>query len=358
MIELHRADELVTHLASGADTAELVLQGIDLRPYTAIVLGRTWRGATFLGCTLDLDAIGHVTDTGGTWFPPFDNLPYDPYRAGLYGQAELALVDEAIYRHTVTAGRNPPVLEALAQRIHDHAIDDALTDLLAHHPRVVAIMGGHRIRRDDAVFTQVAEIARTLTRDGYLVATGGGPGAMEAANLGAWLAPEADEALDVAMATLRPAPSYTDPTYVDSAGAVRERHPDGAASLAIPTWFYGHEPTNAFATDIAKYFSNSLREDGLLAIATHGVIYTPGSAGTVQEIFMDATQNHYGTFGLVSPMVLYGRTHWTDTLPAEALLSALAGDRRYGEMMTLADDPDTATRFIVEHPPVPYEPDS
>ena len=35
---------------------------------------------------------------------------------------------------------------------------------------------------------------------------------------------------------------------------------------------------------MAKYFSNSLREDGLLAIATHGVVYAPGSAGTTQDV--------------------------------------------------------------------------
>jgi hypothetical protein len=29
----------------------------------------------------------------------------------------------------------------------------------------------------------------------------------------------------------------------------------------------------------AKYFANSVREDGLLTVATGGVVYTPGSAG-------------------------------------------------------------------------------
>ena len=109
--------------------------------------------------------------------------------------------------------------------------------------------------------------------------------------------------LDRALALLAPAPRYDTHDYLVAADDVRRRWPNGADSLAIPTWFYGHEPTNAFAPHIAKYFSNSLREDGLLAIATGGVIYAPGSAGTVQEIFMDAAQNHYATFGAISPMV-------------------------------------------------------
>jgi predicted Rossmann-fold nucleotide-binding protein len=58
-----------------------------------------------------------------------------------------------------------------------------------------------------------------------------------------------------------------------------------------------------FATHIAKYFANSVREEGLLAIAKGGVIFTPGSAGTMQEIFQDLAQNHYQSFGVSSPMV-------------------------------------------------------
>ena len=98
---------------------------------------------------------------------------------------------------------------------------------------------------------------------------------------------------------------------------MRERFPlseEAAAkhpSLGIPTWLYGHEPPNAFATAIAKYFANSVREDGLLAIAKAGVIYSPGSAGTIQEIFQDACQNHYITQGVASPMVFLGSAYWT-----------------------------------------------
>ena len=92
-------------------------------------------------------------------------------------------------------------------------------------------------------------------------------------------------------------------------------------SLAIPTWFYGHEPPTPFATYIAKYFSNPLREDGLLSIAVDGVVYAPGSAGTVQEIFQDAAQNVYRVVAdRFSPMAF---------LDTDALLDGTApGDPR------------------------------
>jgi hypothetical protein len=133
---------------------------------------------------------------------------------------------------------------------------------------------------------------------------------------------------------------------------VRAAYPDGQSSLALPTWFYGHEPTNLFSTFVAKYFANGLREDGLLAIARHGVVYAPGSAGTVQEVFMDAAQNHYATFGVVSPMVFLGTDYWTRERPVYPLLTALAARRTYASMLALCDDVDEAVRFIVEHEPV------
>ncbi|BAU86393.1 rossmann fold nucleotide-binding protein [Streptomyces laurentii] len=61
--------------------------------------------------------------------------------------------------------------------------------------------------------------------------------------------------------------------------------------MGIPTWFYGREPPNAFASQVAKYFANAIREDGLPARSTAGVVFLPGAAGTVQEIFDDATPN-------------------------------------------------------------------
>lgn len=79
------------------------------------------------------------------------------------------------------------------------------------------------------------------------------------------------------------------------------------------------EPITPFAEHIAKYFQNSIREDGLLALATHGVIYVEGGAGTLQEIFQDACQNYYHSFpqgsngsGYFSPMIFFG-DFWNDS---------------------------------------------
>jgi hypothetical protein len=57
-------------------------------------------------------------------------------------------------------------------------------------------------------------------------------------------------------------------------------HLSPSNSLGIPTYKYGHEPSNRFATFQAKFFSNALREADLLDICSGGLIYTQGSAGS------------------------------------------------------------------------------
>lgn len=342
---------------NASDSAPIAVQGVDLGTRTEALLARTWPKATFLGCSMTIAAEKHVIETGATVFPIFEGIPYEPYRGSLYTTLELKEddLDGRIYRHQARWRKNPPtpILEALAQRIHDHAIDDALTAYLADHDKVVAIMGGHSLHRTENTYRTVAITTRALTRAGYLVVTGGGPGAMEAGNLGAWMAAHPDDALDLAIEELAHAVDYSTAEYLERSANVVGRFPAGSTSLAIPTWFYGHEPTNDFATDVAKYFSNSIREDGLLAIATHGVVYTPGAAGTVQEVFMDATQNHYAVFGVISPMVFLDSAYWADDrLAAPLLLRQLAGDRPYANMIGVFDDSEDVVDFITSRPPV------
>jgi hypothetical protein len=184
---------------------------------------------------------------------------------------------------------------------------------------------------------------------------------MEAGNLGAWLAPLPDEALDRALTILAPSPTFdVDPEQYLSHGyrtleglSLDPRSPvdgRGGESLAVPTWYYGHEPANQFATHIAKYFANSVREEGLVTIATRGIVYAPGSAGTLQEIFMDANQNFYGTEGFISPMVLLPSTFWRETLPVEPLLERLAADTAMASMVATLDDVDAVIAYLESHP--------
>ena len=165
---------------------------------------------------------------------------------------------------------------------------------------------------------------------------------MEAANLGAFLV-GCPQALPEALALLAEAPTFKDPVGIDRwasvALQVRQRHLEQAGtSIGIPTWFYGHEPPNVFATGVAKYFSNAIREDVLLARCRGGIVYLPGRAGTVQEVFQAATESYYAADdSLVTPMVLVGKDYWTATLPAWPLLQALGTGRAMEAQIHLVD---------------------
>ena len=368
MREIHEIDRLEEFLKREHDLSDCVIQGLNLGDVEADWTTIRLAGSVFLGCRFPSLAFQERLREGGALlFPRLPRIPYNPYRPHLYSRDELMegwteekdeSLDLRIYEHFEKAGRHRPhVLEALCQRLHDHAIDDGLHDLLegrveeGGEKRVVAVMGGHGTPRTDPYYRKVVMIARALTRKGYFVASGGGPGIMEAANLGAWIANAPDDFLEKALEHLAKAPVYSDSEFNRVAAEVRAWHPGGESSLAIPTWFYGHEPSNQFSRHVAKYFSNGLREDGLLAIAKYGVIYAPGSAGTTQEIFMDAAQNHYGTFEHVSPMIFLGKERYGESTGLFATLQRLAKGRQYGSMIRLAEDAEEVVRLISELPP-------
>jgi hypothetical protein len=172
---------------------------------------------------------------------------------------------------------------------------------------------------------------------------------MEAANLGCYLSGVADaDALEVALAELAKTPSYRPSVedWVLAGFAVRDLFPGGAESLGIPTWFYGHEPSNVLASAIAKYVRNAQREAILVEVCHAGIVFLPGAGGTVQEIFQDACENYYADESSVAPMVLVGRSYWTEELPVWPLLQALARGRPMEPHVHLVDDVDAATELF------------
>ncbi len=374
MLELHTIKEIQAHLDSGAPVEGVVFQGVSLLTLESRLNDLSVNGSIFLGCEMTSGFALAVQQRGGVVFPKMDELPFNPFRPHLYtaeelfGGFELAdpcsycdTLDARVYRHWETTGRASPrsVVEGIMRRTHDQSVTDAMLEFLEKEDRkVVAIMGGHSMKRTDARYREVALISRALTREGYLMVSGGGPGAMEATHLGAWFTERPDDEIEEAIAILSEAPSYKDLEWLARAFHVREKYPrtsEASISLGIPTWLYGHEPPTPFASHIAKYFANSLREEGLISIAVHGILFSPGSAGTIQEIFQDVTQNHYGTLGMVSPMIFYDRDFWTEKKPIYPLIQQLAEGHRYGKLLALADDVDEALEAVRRLEPIPWD---
>ncbi|MFF4843917.1 LOG family protein [Streptomyces collinus] len=345
--EIESLAEFDEAVAAHGSLARFRIQAVDLTARTETLLTVDTTGAVFLGCPMEPEAASHVGASGALVFPPVPGLPFDPYRGFAYTPDELfdslcagyeATPDARAYAWFQRTRSDGDILASMLRAIHDDAVSDALDELL-DGARVVGVMGGHAMARGTTEYAGAARLGRQLTRAGFTVATGGGPGAMEAANLGAYAAPFADGMLEEALLVLAKSPSFR-PSVTDWARAafeVRERWPGGGESVGIPTWFYGHEPPNAFAAHIGKYFANSVREDGLLARSGAGVVFLPGAAGTVQEIFDNATPNYYESRGEPTPMVLVDEGHWTRELPAWPLLRSLAAGRAMESRIALVD---------------------
>jgi predicted Rossmann-fold nucleotide-binding protein len=205
----------------------------------------------------------------------------------------------------------------------------------------VGIMGGSSTLATDPNYRRFVHLTASLTRRGYLVVGGGGLGIMEAANLGAYLADRSDADRDGAVAALAAATSWTeDPAgYMGVADEIRARFAPGGESLAIPSWVTAGEPISLFASHIAKYFSNSIREDGMLAVATAGIVFAPGGAGTMQEIFQDGAQNANRVFGR-SPMVFLDTRHYCGETGLYPALQRQAARLGFADLLSAGDEPE------------------
>lgn len=360
--EVTSVDELRTMLDRQERIERCVFQDLDFSELTEEWHTARYFDCLFMGCTFSKPMRIQI-DSSCLIFSHIE-VPYNCFRNSLYTCKALydnyvvgnpdsyrECYDYKVYSHYLLGGlRATDMKETLARTLHDHSMSDALHDLLAHYDerQVVGIMGGHGLMRTDPAYRKIAIISKTLTEKGFLMVSGGGPGAMEATHLGAWMAGHHDKSLDEALTILASAPSYEDTMWLDTAMLVIHRFPfAGYASLGVPTWLYGHEPSTPFATHIAKYFENALREDGILTIAKGGIIYSPGSAGTMQEIFQDAVQNHYLSFGYASPMVFLNSSYWTDEMPVYPLLQQLSARGRYRNLLlTLTDDVSEVVKTI------------
>ena len=297
---------------------------------------------------------------------PTLQVPYELFREHLYSATDLYRgyrmdkpetfkdsYDQQVYKYYINKGKTTTdIKETLGRTLHDHSMTNAMNDFLSHfdEKQVVGIMGGHGLLRTEDSYRQVVLVSKKLTESGCLMVSGGGPGAMEATHLGAWMAGRSEEETDHAISILKEAPSFNDKRWLNTALQVMLEYPqEQYVSLGVPTWLYGHEPATPFATHIAKYFDNSIREDSILSIAKGGVIYSPGSAGTMQEIFQDAVQNHYLSFGYASPMVFLGTEYWKEEMPVYPLLQHLATKGKYRNLLlSLSDDEDEIVETIKE----------
>ena len=358
-----KSQEILQEVVKNDKLSRLAFQRLDLNEVEERLMQIPVENCLFLDCTMSEQLTKYLYYNNYVF--PRLNVPYSIYPSGLYNKDSLyngydynnaesyySTMDKIVYDYYQKKGvsETRDIKETLARALHDHSMYDAKHEFLSTYDerKVLAIMGGHRLRRDEELYLQTAELSKILTEKGYLMTSGGGPGAMEATHVGAWFAGKTDAELQDAVKMLSPAPIYSHPDWLKTAYQVLEKYPETSyKSLGIPTWLYGHELSTPFATHIAKFFENSLREEGLLAIAKGGIIFSPGSAGTMQEIFMDLAQNHYESYGFASPMIFLCERYWTEEYPVYPLIRSFIDEGKLNKIdLSIYDKNEDVIRHL------------
>lgn len=178
------------------------------------------------------------------------------------------------------------------------------------HPSV-GVFGSARTGPEHPVYALAEQTGQELVRAGFGVITGGGPGAMEAANKGAMEAGGTSVGLGIEL----PFEAGLNP-YVNLGINFR--------------YFFVRK------TMFVKY--------------SQGFVVLPGGVGTLDELFEAITLVQTGKITNF-PIVLLGSRFWTpmldwirDTLLAEGMIGAQDVD-----LLRLTDDPAEAADWIAEH---------
>jgi len=318
---------------------------------------------------LDTDAMDSITSSmtreeiagllgsDRLYAPGRDSLyTVDELMAGYESDAPMQSLDARLAAHVKACGIPPAdVDEAIAQVLHDQGVDQAMRAYVAasvaEGRHIVGVLGGASTPRDAPAYRLAAATAKAVSEAGFLVATGGGLGIMEAGNLGAYFAGRPDDELHAAIDDLKRCPVYrgNEARYFDTARLITAGRRAGAPSLAVATWRYEDEPISQFATHIAKLFQNAVREDGLLSIADAGAAYFEGGFGTLREIFQDLAQNGAAAPAHQMAMVFVGTGVFGPSGSPLHVVRSLAGRAAppFDDLITLADSADAVVAAMV-----------
>ena len=181
--------------------------------------------------------------------------------------------------------------------------------MLAELGQAVSVFGSARIHRDDPAYALGVQLGRALVEAGYAVITGGGPGAMEAANRGA-----------------------------SEAGGV-------SVGLGIELPF--EQGLNQWV-DVGITFRYFFARKMMFVKYAQGFVFLPGGFGTLDELFEALTllQTRRVT-GF--PVVLVGSAYWTGLLDwiRSTLLERGTVSAADIDLIAVVDDVDEAVKIIV-----------
>src|SRR5262250_3619752 len=192
--------------------------------------------------------------------------------------------------------------------------------LLAELGMAVSVFGSARTLRDTPEYTLAEQIAAKLSRAGYAVITGGGPGIMEAVNKGAAEAGGVSVGLGIELPTEMGLNDYVN------------------VGLEFRYFFVRK-------TMFIKY--------------SQAFVVLPGGFGTMDELFEAVTLVQTGKITKF-PIVLVSSSYWSGLLTWLREVAAAEGKIPPADLdlLSVADDPDEVVRIIVSaHSAVGAAPD-
>ncbi len=172
----------------------------------------------------------------------------------------------------------------------------------------VTIFGGARLRRSDPDYQATLEIAKKLAQAGFGIITGGGPGAMEAANRGARLG--------------------------------------GGISVGLNIRLPHEQKPNPYQ-DIALHFDYFFARKVMFVKYACAFVATPGGFGTLDELFECLTLKQTGKMKNF-PVVLFGSDYWRGLVAwmEEQLLGRKLISRADLRLFHVTDDVEEVVEII------------
>jgi len=184
-------------------------------------------------------------------------------------------------------------------------------ELLRQYGLAVSIFGSARTEPGDPYYKQAEELAAKLAKKNFSVITGGGPGIMEAGNVGAFKV--------------------------------------GGQSVGLNIELPFEQKLNPYTTeslDFDFFFSRKV----MLAFASEVYVYFPGGFGTMDEFFELVTLIQTKKIEPI-PIVLYGKDYWEPLIKffeKTMLKEYKTISKEDMELFHLVDSVDEAVKYITK----------
>ncbi len=212
-------------------------------------------------------------------------------------------------------------------RIHSH--DNAanrLTEVRGNGAQLSAMQQAQEMKRAEAAvdmaryYEDARQLARRLTewstqipakRHRFVVTTGGGPGIMEAANLGA--------------------------------------HEAGGKTIGLNIKLPFEQSPNPYITPSLNFeFHYFFMRKFWFAYLAKGLVIFPGGFGTLDELFEILTLAQTEKLAKKIVVVIYGSAYWKKILNFEAMVDAGVISGKDLELFKMSDSPDESFEFLKE----------